>query len=243
LWFYIYDFFDSSFPKYVPLIIEFHRQRNKLVTIEFLKTLFWFLCYRVQHGQLGESICWRHRKTKWNDKDASADAKKSDNFLHLPKEDTPTTGQSQNFHNITIDSDNSTNYYYDAGHGNLEAIIYEEEDCFLNSNYENRLTTEEFFFAASILDPTFSGICLPSAFPDSFDFEISMESNLPISNGPAIVHHYRLPPQGIIISSKTSANTSNRSLLHKFIFSNRVSVQIFNQYRVILWDPGIFSFL
>jgi hypothetical protein len=169
--------------------------------------------------------------------------RKSDKLLHLPKEDTSTTGQSQNFHNISVDSDKHTSYYYDAGNGNLEAFIYEEEDCFLNSNYENRLTTEEFFFAASILDPTFSGICLPSAFPDSFDFEISMESNLPISNGPAVVHHYRLPPQGISISSKTSANTSNRSLLHKFIFSNRVSVQIFNQYRVILWDPGIFYFL
>ena len=168
--------------------------------------------------------------------------RKSDKLLHLPKEDTPTTGQSQNFHNITVDSDKSTNYYHDVGNGNLEASIYEEEDCFFNSNYEDRLTTEEFFFAASILDPTFSGICLPSAFPDSFDFEISMESNLPISNGPAIVHHYRLPPQGISISSKTSANTSNRSMLHKFIFSNRVSVQIFNQYRVILWDPGIFYF-
>jgi len=71
--------------------------------------------------------------------------RKSDKLLHLPKEDTPTTGQIQNFHNITVDSDNSTNYYYDASNGNLEAFIYEEEDCFLNSNYEDRLTTERIF--------------------------------------------------------------------------------------------------
>jgi len=168
--------------------------------------------------------------------------RKSDKLLHLPKEDTPTTGQSQNFHNITVHSDKSTDYYDDVGNGNLEAFIYEEEDCFLNSNYEDRLTTEECFLAATILDPTYSGICLPSAFPDSFDFEISMESNLPISNGPAIVHYYRLPPQGISISSKTSANTADCPLLHKFIFSNNVSVHIFNQYRVILWDSWDISF-
>jgi len=66
-----------------------------------------------------------------------------------------------------------------------------------------------------------------------------MKSNLPNSNGPAmsIIICY-LP-----ISSKTSAKNANCPLLHKCIFSNRVSVQIFNQYRVILWDPGIFHFL
>ena len=152
----------------------------------------------------------------------------------LTSDGTPTTGRSPYFQNDTVDSDYG-NYYYGIGNDISEAFIYEEEDCFSDSCDEDYFTTEEFSFDASILDPTFSEICLPSAFPDTFDFEISMKSNSLISYRPSIVYYYRLHFQEFSISSKSLSNIAD--------FFNRLSVKNLNhQYKIYFWDPGTFFF-
>ena len=95
--------------------------------------------------------------------------KESDKLRYLTTDDTPITGQNQYFQNNAVDS-NYDNYYYGIESDMTEAFIYEEENRFVDSCNEDYFTTEEFFFAASILDSTYFSICLPSDFSDTYYF-------------------------------------------------------------------------
>lgn len=168
--------------------------------------------------------------------------KESNNLGCLTSNDTPTTGRNPYFKENTVDTDLG-NFCYGVEGDMTEAFIYEEEDCFLDSCNEDFFTAEEFFFAASILDPTYSEICLPSAFADTYDFKMTMESNSLTSNRPAIIYHYRLFFYGICITSKVFGNIADFSLLGKYMLTNKVFVQNFIQYKIFFWDPGTFFFL
>ena len=166
---------------------------------------------------------------------------KSDNIHYIQHTavDTTGTGLDSKVQDNSVVTDNSSSYCDNAGKCCFEVFIYEEEEGTFNSYNEDYLTTEDLFFAASILDPTNSGICLSSASPDLFNFQMSLESIVPIADGRANVYHNRLLRQGIYFSPKTSTITADTSRLHEYTFRNKIAVHIFNQYRIFLWDPGI----
>jgi hypothetical protein len=123
---------------------------------------------------------------------------------------------------------------------NSEAYIYEEEDYSPDSNDEDYLTIEDRVFIASILDPTDNEICLPSiffnspTFSNSSDYNASLESNFLFAKETTTGLHYSLHLYGKLISAKKSADGTE--------FENIFPVIFFNQYRIFLWDPGIYFY-
>ena len=121
---------------------------------------------------------------------------------------------------------------------NTEAYIYEEEVYFIDSNDEDYLTTEDCVFNASIFDPVYNGISLLSTdskvsdFPNSLDCQTLLVSNFLSLMETATGLYYSVLLHGTLSSAKKSSDGTE--------FENIFPVDFFNQYRIFLWDPGIY---
>jgi hypothetical protein len=121
---------------------------------------------------------------------------------------------------------------------NIEAYIYEDEAYFIDSYDKDYLTTEDCVFNASNFDPVYNGISLLStdlmfsAFPNSLDCQTLLVSTFPSLKEMTTGLYYLLSLHETFFSAKKTTDGTE--------FESIFPVDFFNQYRIFLWDPGIY---
>ena len=140
---------------------------------------------------------------------------------------------SSNDTDTDTDSTVNNDEYEDDSENFIDSdyFIYEEEDVDEYSMEDDFLNVEDYQFADSINNTSFTRIYLPSVFGTSYD------SSVPSTPILATVHDSKFTK--LIFSSEIFSGLTVSLLLNIFNFNISVNVYNFNRYKILIWDPGI----
>ena len=121
----------------------------------------------------------------------------------------------------------------------IEDFTYEEEDIEEDFIDEDYLTSEDYAFAESINNTASIETFLPSCLYNSCD--TSTLSSPSITSHDELDKEYHNLPQFTqpIFSLSIFSKLVISLLSYKYNINTQLSVNIFNQYRIFIWDPGI----